>query len=356
MRSRQLVLIVAVACLVPALLDAAGTAVQALLAGQTARWNEVIWQGAEWLIFGALTPLAWLASQRYPLRWPMPRAHMLWHLASALILCILWASLGMFLRWILGIADPSRDGHIQLVSWMITSVPWSVFMYFSVAGSMQAFDYWADAQSARATTSRLEAQLANARLDGLRRQLHPHFLFNSLNAITVLVRDRDATGAEGMLDRLSRMLRTVLRDDQGQLVTLADDVSFARDYLAIEQVRFPDRLRVTWDIPESASGVMVPAMLVQPLVENTIRHAVAPHERTGTLEIAARTEGGVLVLTVIDDGPDWLPADASVRGVGLRNTRERLSTLYGSRATFSLARETGRTVATVRIPTSAVTV
>jgi LytS/YehU family sensor histidine kinase len=155
-----------------------------------------------------------------------------------------------------------------------------------------------------------------------------------------------------MLERLTRMLRSILGANHGQLVSLADDVRFAEDYVSIERVRFPDRLRVTWDIAPALGAHRVPALLLQPLIENAIRHAIAPHDRPGHIDVRATADGAMLAVTVTDDGPDWdVVPDAP--GVGLQNTRERLQALYKGRASFALERRSGRTVATVRLPADA---
>jgi LytS/YehU family sensor histidine kinase len=181
-------------------------------------------------------------------------------------------------------------------------------------------------------------------------QLHPHFLFNSLNAIAVLVRDQDTRAASRMLELLSDVLREVLRTDPAQEVPLADELRFLERYLAIEQVRFSDRLRVTFAVGADLSDAAVPGFVLQPLVENALRHGIAPRSDAGALEVGAGRDGAELALWVRDDGPG--PGDPPrAEGVGLRNTRERLTTLYGERARLALAAAPGGgTVATITIP------
>jgi len=345
---RRIVLTVLVACLVPAVLDSAGTALQAGLTGEPVHWNAIVWQGSEWLIFGALTPLAFFTSRRFPLRWPFAWRHLAWHVASALVLCLAWATLGMALRWALQMGSPGDDAHRQWLSWVLTSMPWSVFMYFAVAGSVHAFALWNETQASQRAASELETRLAEARLEALQRQLHPHFLFNSLNAITVLVRDGETATASGMIERLSNLLRSVLRRDRAPLIALRDDVQLALDYLAIERERFPDRLRVTCSVHEELLSLQVPILLLQPLVENAVRHGIAPHDQAGHVWIEGRRDGAHVTLQVIDDGPPSRAARNA--GVGLHNTLLRLRSLFGAGATCDLQRVNERTVATVRIP------
>jgi len=199
-------------------------------------------------------------------------------------------------------------------------------------------------------STRLSAQLADARLAALRMQLHPHFLYNSLNAATVIVRDRDAATAARMLELLGEMLHRVMRADRPQEVPLREELEFVRQYLAIEQIRFPDRLRPDILVPDDLLGAGVPDFILQPLVENAIRHGLARRIEATMLKIEAGREGGDLVLTVTDDGPG--PAEqTSAEGVGLSNTRERLTTLYGARARLTLERTPGGGArATVRLP------
>ncbi len=183
-------------------------------------------------------------------------------------------------------------------------------------------------------------------------QMQPHFLFNSLNAISVIVRDRDTATALRMLEQLSDMLRRVMRADRPPEVTLAEELDFVRQYLAIEEIRFSDRLRPRYAIDPALLTALVPEFLLQPLVENALRHGLAKRVDATLLRIEARREGDELVLTVTDDGPgpDGRAAEPG-EGVGLGNTRERLQTLYGDRSRLQLTRTPeGGAVATVRIP------
>ena len=228
-------------------------------------------------------------------------------------------------------------------------------MYFTTLGCVHAFAYFVEAKEREAQTARLAAQVAEARLGALRMQLHPHFLFNSLNAITVLVRDRDTLAAGRMLDLLSDVLHQVLRSDQAHEVSLADELRFLERYLAIEQVRFSDRLAVRFDVDEALLDAAVPEFLLQPLVENALRHGIAQRADAGAVEVSARRDGDTLVLSVTDNGPgpDADRRDVNRTGLGLANMRERLTTLYGARAQLELHARPGPergTIATIMIP------
>jgi LytS/YehU family sensor histidine kinase len=211
--------------------------------------------------------------------------------------------------------------------------------------------YLAKARDRETQAVRLAAQLSEARLGALRMQLHPHFLFNSLNAITVLVRDGDTATASRMLELLSEVLRQVLRTEGGHETTLSGELDFVERYLAIEQVRFSDRLQVRLDAPSKLSRAAVPHFLLQPLVENALRHAVARVPGVGLVEITANRDRDMLVLTVRDNGPGLSAPAESATGVGLANTRARLLELYGEAGSLDVANAPGSgVIATVRLP------
>src|SRR5262249_12865011 len=160
---------------------------------------------------GALLPITFYLGTRYPIKRPIVWRNVAIHLAGALLLCIGWAGLGHTFRIVVGMYPKNADRSQALASWLLTSLPWSVFMYFAVLGCVHAFAFFVEARDREAQAARLSAQLAEARLGALRMQLNPHFLFNSLNAITVLVRDSETRPAVRMLERLGEMLRQVLR-------------------------------------------------------------------------------------------------------------------------------------------------
>lgn len=179
-------------------------------------------------------------------------------------------------------------------------------------------------------TARLNEQLSRAQLDALRRQIEPHFLFNSLNAIAGLVREERNDAAVSMIAGLSDFLRRVLEGSEKQQVTLGEEMEYLRKYLDIQKVRFGDRLDVRLDVPSELFGAQVPSLILQPMVENAIKHGIARQARGGTLRVAASQAGGVLTLRVYNDGPT-LPADweRSRSGIGIPNVRTRLQSLYG---------------------------
>jgi len=344
--------IISAAWLVPALLAVVDAYVQGRLDGdQPASPWLLAWVGGDWLIYGALTPLIFRIGRRLPLRSGVLGRHLVFNFVIALVLCGVWAGAGLALRRAI---VPPPDGTVTFhfaVSWFFTTLPFGVAVYFAVLGVEHATYYFRIVRERDTQAARLAAQLAEARLGALRMQLHPHFLFNSLNAIGVLARDHDTAGASRMVELLSDVLRQVLTAGQVQETSLADELGVIRNYLAIEQIRFADRLRVAIDVDIDLLTALVPAFVLQPIVENAMRHGLARRSDAGVVAIAARRDGSDLVLTVADDGPGPADASADTPGVGLANTRARLATLYGNRGTVTLAaRREGGTVATLRLP------
>jgi two-component system LytT family sensor kinase len=194
-----------------------------------------------------------------------------------------------------------------------------------------------------------ELRLVEAQLHSLKTQLHPHFLFNTLNAIAELLHE-DPKRAERTLMQLSDLLRTALGRGDRQEVALADEIAFSRTYVAIQQTLLDERLAVQWQVADDTLDAAVPVMLLQPLVENAVRHGISPKLDGGTIVVTTRRDGDALTIAVEDDGVGVNGARAG-QGVGIANTRARLGHLYGDQHAFELApRAAGGTVATVRIP------
>jgi signal transduction histidine kinase len=223
-----------------------------------------------------------------------------------------------------------------------------IYLGVLAAGLARAYSLRLGARREQAT--QLQAQLAEARLDALRSQLDPHFLFNTLNAVSSLV-ERDPRGVRRMITRLSELLRYSMEGAREPEITLRRELDLLDRYLDIMQVRFPG-LNVLRMLDDGALDVMVPSMILQPLVENAIRHGVEKMTEAGRIEIEATLEGDTLVLRVSDNGPGESAVPDSERGgVGLRNTRARLEQLYGAAGQFSFYRNAEElTVSEVRLP------
>jgi two-component system, LytTR family, sensor kinase len=225
------------------------------------------------------------------------------------------------------------------------SVP---FIYFVILLGSAAMKQAQARQQEEIEAGLLARQLSDARLALLQRQLHPHFLFNALQAISTLLHREPGT-ADKLLVRLSSLLRAMLDDASSQTLSLRTELDLTRKYVEIEQVRFGDRLLVEWSVDDSLLDIQVPSLIVLPLVDNAIRHGLSAKVGPGRLKIGARSEGSSLHLTVEDDG---VGATLPLRpGLGIDNTRERLATIYGERATLIAdAPPQGGFCATIQIP------
>ena len=204
---------------------------------------------------------------------------------------------------------------------------------------------------ARAAASEARAAAETARLAALRYQLNPHFLFNTLNAVSSLVVNRRNPEAEEMLARLSVFLRSTLASDAGALTTVDDELAMLQSYLEVESIRFGDRLEVEFACDADARHALVPSLILQPLVENAIKYGVARTRRSVTITVRAEARGGDLLLTVEDDGtPDDPLLSVPATGTGLRNVRDRLETLYGQRGSLTTTAGEDGFTATIRLP------
>lgn len=222
------------------------------------------------------------------------------------------------------------------------------FAYFLILLGAEAMTHAQARREEEVQAGRLAGQLAEARLALLRRQLHPHFLFNALQAVSTLLH-RDPPAADGVLMRLSTLLRVMLETASGETVSLRTEMELTRRYLEIEQVRFGDRLSFERNVDEALLETRVPSLVVLPLVENAIRHGLSTKAGPGRLAISARADGESLVVTVEDDGPG---AATPLRpGVGIANTRARLEGMYGARAGLEIETAPGKGFrARLRVP------
>ena len=235
----------------------------------------------------------------------------------------------------------------------------SVIAYWTILACQAGLRYYREYQRRGQEALRLElqaselkTQLARAQLSALKMQLQPHFLFNTLNAITVLVRQGKGELAEEMLGRLSDLLRCVLEDVEAHEVSLRRELEYLRLYLSIQQVRFQDRLKIYISADPETLDAAVPQMALQPIVENAIRHGVGRLSSAGKIEIAASLIDGNLMIKIDDDGPGFAQEASSVTGgIGLANTRARLHQLYDDRAQLLMSnREGGGASITLLIP------
>ncbi|MFN8062752.1 MAG: histidine kinase [Vicinamibacterales bacterium] len=237
-----------------------------------------------------------------------------------------------------------------------------VFLYWAGVAGLQAVWRQAALHARELASSRLAEELSNARLAALQARIEPHFLFNTLNTAVMLVRDGSSTQAVDVLVRLGELLRAMLArppDAASALVPLETEWQFLQQYLAIEQVRFEKRLEVRMGTPDGCGNAAVPFLIVQPLVENALRHGIAGRGAggPGILTVAARRDGPALQIDVTDNGTGFLAEPTSpggARGRGLANVRERLRVHYGDAATLRIeGSPAGGTVAALRLPWAA---
>lgn len=217
-----------------------------------------------------------------------------------------------------------------------------VISYTLIVGFVYLFDHYQQSRDREVMTAQLETRLAQAQLQSLRLQLQPHFLFNTLNTISSMIYE-NPRAADEMIARLSDLLRLTLRNCQSQEVTLDEELEFLNLYLEIMRARFEERLVVRIDVESSTRSAMVPQLILQPLVENSIRHAVDERGYV-TIDIRSNRENGSLVLEVIDDGPGIAAEKIALLGdgIGLSNTAQRLRQIYGEAHTFALTNTEGR--------------
>ena len=258
--------------------------------------------------------------------------------------------------------DPYGIGGWRLAVFLVRRFIADYFTYFIVAALCFAYEHFLRSRQQEEQTQALQAELAQAQLQALRMQVNPHFLFNTLNAIAVLVRGGETSKAGRTLRLLSDMLRATFKGADVQMAPLREEIDLVERYLEIEEIRFGDRLRVEIEVDPDVSEVPVPYLLLQPLVENAVRHGIAPHAEAGVVRVSARpttTQGQKGVELVVADSGSGFPKDpetllAESEGVGLANTKRRLETLYGDAHTLELgtAAEGGARV-TLQLPLDA---
>lgn len=244
-------------------------------------------------------------------------------------------------------------GHIavQLAAIPLGTLMYDGFVLLTWSLLYYGINDWFEMETHRERALRAEAAAHAAKLQALRAQLEPHFLFNTLNAISTLVAEGKNADAGRMIARLSDFLRLTLETTSKPEVSVAEELEFVRRYLEIEQIRFGERLKVTIDAEPDAMAALMPSLLLQPLVENAVKHGVSTRESGGSIHLSIARRNDDLQILVSDDGPGFPEETIPPRGVGLANTAARLSELYGQQSSLSLRRsEAGGVAATVAIP------
>ncbi len=277
-----------------------------------------------------LTPLILLLAQRLPTERTSLRRTLPLHALASLLFHAVGTLVGLALSALLTTA-PVRAGIATVYEQAFVRWSWlGILVYWSVLAISHAIDEHRRVREREERNAMLEAELVQTQLQLLRVQLQPHFLFNTLHAISTLMH-RDVDAAERMLIRLADLLRLTLHDVGNQEIALEDELGLLEHYVEIERMRFGERLSIVVDVADEARTALVPNLLLQPLVENAIKHGIAPRTERGRIDIVGRREGERLALEIRDDG-EGLPRGAPRplrEGIGLSNTRQRLEQLYG---------------------------
>ena len=313
------------------------------------------WGILTWLAWAPLTPaIIWLA-RRYSLVEDAWKRNLLIHLPAFLIISALHSAAATVFT--LSIRPFDNMGSSPFTFWprflsrMKGSFGADLLVYGAVVGIFYAFDYYRKYREREFLASRLEAQLAQAQLDSLRMQLHPHFLFNTLNSIVGLVRDNKNSAAVSMLVGLSDLLRHALEHSARHEVELREELNFIKLYLKLQEMRFSDRLEIEFDIDPATTRALVPNLILQPLTENALRHGIGRSTDSGLVGISSAVTNGHLRLSVYDNGAG-LPDDWQMKGstgIGLANTVARLQQLYDDNHEFDIRNRDGGGVEVVML-------
>jgi two-component system, LytTR family, sensor kinase len=309
-----------------------------------------------WSYLWALaTPLVLWTASRLPIERNNWLRSSLLHVPISIVLSVIVTAVGHILNWLYWDFSVGKPYSWERMGrFVVGNFSEAMGIYMLIALVYYAFSYYRRFREGQLRTLQLEAQLSQAQLQALKMQLQPHFLFNTLHSISALL-NKDPTSARKMITRLGDFLRMTLENSGSQEVTLQQEMEFLSCYLEIERIRFQDRLLTRIDVAQQTLDAKVPNLLLQPIVENAIRHGIAPRSTPGLIEIEAKQRNGTLRIQVRDNGPG-LPAHRTSenllkRGLGLVNTETRLERLYGSDHRFDLSNNPdGGLVVTMEIP------
>lgn len=309
-----------------------------------------------WAYLWALaTPLVLWAANKLPLERNNWIRNSLIHLPISILLSVIVTAVGHIMVWLyLGLPLGRPFSFERMGRFVLANFSEGIGIYMLIALTSYAFNYYRRYHEGRVRTLELEAQLSKAQLEALKMQLHPHFLFNTLHSISALL-TQDTEAARKMITRLGDFLRLTLENSGSEEVTLQQEMEFLSCYLAIERIRFQDRLLTRIDVADDTLDAKVPNLILQPIVENAIRHGIASRSTPGLIEIEAKHINGLVRIQVRDNGPGLpehrISENLFNRGLGLANTGQRLERLYGSRHLFDLRNNpNGGFVVTMEIP------
>lgn len=306
-------------------------------------------------LFALATPLVLWAAKQLPLDRQHWIRNAVLHLPISIVVAIVFTALGRIVIWLKFGYPSGKPLTLESVTrFVIANFSEAIGIYLLIALTSYAFNYYRRFRAGQLRTLQLEAQLSQAQLEALKMQLHPHFLFNTLHSISALL-NKDTEAARRMITRLGDFLRMTLENSGAHEVSLQQEMEFLRCYLEIERIRFQDRLVTNFHIEPEVLDAKVPNLILQPIVENAIRHGITPRSTPGIIEIDAKPHNGSLRIQVRDNGPgiaEHRSADTLFRkGLGLANTETRLERLYGEAHSFDLDNDPdGGLVVTLVIP------
>jgi two-component system, LytTR family, sensor kinase len=307
---------------------------------------------AYWYLWAAFTPMIVRLSQRFRFEWQGLTRALAVHLPAVVVFSLGHiAAMGGVQWWLATAWGRSFWWWSEVQRTALQYFDWEMMTYWTIVGLSHAVLYYRESRERALRESQLETRLIEAQLNTLQQQLHPHFLFNTLHAISALMH-RDVDAADRTLMRLSDLLRMSLENSAQQEIPLHAELDFLSKYLQIEQTRFADRLVVRYDIRPETLETLVPNLILQPLVENAIKHGIAKKAGPGHIDISARRDGDKLLLEVRDDGVG-LPEGAFVAlqtGIGVSTTRARLQYLFGADYRFEFHRQSFGLAVVVGIP------
>ena len=298
-------------------------------------WRAFVGEAPQWYCWALFTPAIVLLGRVAPLGRPFRPRSIGIHIAVSLGMSAGTAFLTALVNVWVRPSDRSLFG--STTNWFLGDLPATTLVYFAVLGASYALANTARLRERERRAAELETQLRDAQLAALRMQLQPHFLFNSLNAVAALVRDEDSAGAIRVVSLLGDVLRASMNATAGHETSLALEIDFVRRYLEIERVRFGERLRVTIDVPARLADARVPIFILQPFVENALKHGVLRERDGNEISISAVGVDHSLQLVVRDDGLGLPSGGQFSEGVGIRNARERLTRMYGAGARLRVA-------------------
>lgn len=306
----------------------------------------------DWYIFAMLSlPVLWLA-RRIPIEFSDWKRRVTIHLVASIVFSMLWMALRALLVTTLELTEGqgSFEFWVAFKHALVATFFFNALLYWVIISVTHTLRFYRRDKERELRTAELENRLTQARLQALQMQLNPHFLFNTLHAISSLMH-KDVEAADRMLIRLSDLLRYALESTDEHEVSLRQELDFLHRYVEIEKTRFGDRLSVEQRIAPDALDALLPNLLLQPIVENAIQHGIEPHARPGRIVLSAARRGNSLEVHICDNG-EGLPKNAPIHeGIGLSNSRARLQQLYGERAHFELSNAPdGGFAVTIAIP------